>query len=120
MGDLGTRLGLLGAMVFLVGGAIAFNTWDDFDTKAHSVSAIAMFAFLAAAAAGNAWHVRSTRTTAPYFWLYGTIAALMVLSAALLFPSDWSHKVLLLEAAEITLFGAFWLVQTREHWYETV
>jgi hypothetical protein len=43
----------------------------------------------------------------------------MVVSAALLLRSDWSHKVLLLEAAEITLFAAFWLVQTRERWYET-
>jgi hypothetical protein len=28
--------------------------------------------------------------------------------------------VLVLEATEITLFAAFWLVQTKEHWRETV
>jgi len=28
--------------------------------------------------------------------------------------------VLILEATEITLFAIFWLVQTREHWGETV
>jgi len=27
---------------------------------------------------------------------------------------------LILEATEITLFAIFWLVQTREHWGETV
>ena len=28
--------------------------------------------------------------------------------------------VLVLEATEITLFACFWLVQTKEHWRETV
>jgi len=36
------------------------------------------------------------------------------------FGRGWDHMVLALEAIEITLFAIFWLVQTHEHWHETV
>jgi hypothetical protein len=57
-----------------------------------------------------------------YFWLYSSIAAAMLIAPAIMFPlgSNWRHMVLVLEATEITLFAIFWLVQTREHWDETV
>jgi hypothetical protein len=32
---------------------------------------------------------------------------------------SWAHWVLALEAVEIALFAVFWLVQTKEHWWET-
>lgn len=121
VGEPGTRVGLFIAMLLLTGGAVAFWLWDDFETKAHSIAAIAMFGFLAASIAGNAWQRRGSREARTYFWLYAAIAAAMVASAVgmFAFESDWQHMVLILEATEIALFAAYWLVQTRELWNET-
>jgi hypothetical protein len=121
VGDLGTRLGLLGAMILLLLGAAAFVWWDNFDTSAHGIAAVAMFAFLAAAVAGGAWQLCHSPTDRVYFWIYTAIALLMVATAVVLFTvgSDWQHMVLILETIEITLFAAFWLVQTAQHWNET-
>ena len=115
-GGWGTRVGLVGAVVIIIGGGLAFVFWDDFYTKAHSVSAIAMFVFLAAVVAIHANMHREARDA--YFWLYATIAVLMVVVAVviLLVKSKWDHAVLALEALEIGLFAIFWLAQTVEHW----
>ncbi len=122
VGDVGMRLGLLAAMVFLLSGAVLFVVWDDFNTRAHSIAALLMFLFLALAVGGNAWDRRSDPAPRTYFWLYASIAAAMVIAPAIMFPleSSWNHMVLVLEATEISLFAIFWLVQTREHWGETV
>lgn len=122
VGDRGLRYGLLGAMALLLAGLLAFVAWDDFNTRAHAIAAIAMFAFLAAAVAGNAWERRRDPTSRWYFWLYTAIASLMVVAAIVMLPlqSGWPHMALLLEASEIALFAAFWIVQTKEHWTETV
>lgn len=122
VGEIGMRLGLLAAMMFLVGGAVLFVTWDDFDTRAHGIAAVLMFLFLALAVGGNAWNHRHDPGPRTYFWLYAMIAAAMVIAAAIMFPlgSRWLHMVLVLEATEIALFAIFWLVQTKEHWGETV
>ena len=57
-----------------------------------------------------------------YFWLYTAIAALMVGSGAVMLAlqSHFDHMVFVLEATEITLFAAFWLVQTKELWDDTI
>jgi len=122
VGDIGMRLALLAAMVFLLTGAALFIWWDDFDTRAHGIAALMMFLFLALAVGGNAWNRRHDPAPRAYFWLYATIATVMVLAPAIMFPlgSQWRHMVLVLEATEITLFAVFWLVQTQEHWGETV
>jgi len=121
VGDIGTRLGLLGAMILLVVAAIAYTTWDDFDTRAHGIAAVLMFAFLAAAVAGNAWRLKDVPTDRVYFWLYTAIAVAMVVAAVVLltFGRGWEHMALILETIEIALFGAFWLAQTAQHWNET-
>jgi hypothetical protein len=115
-GGWGTRVGLIGAVVIIVGGGLAFLYWDDFYTKAHSVAAIAMFVFLAAVVAIHANEHREERDV--YFWLYTAIAVLMVVVAIVIFAakSKWDHAVLALEAIEIALFATFWLAQTVEHW----
>lgn len=120
VGERGTRLGLLIALVLLVVGWLLFAFWDDFDTKAHGYAAVAMFAFMALAVGGNAWDRRRARGVA--FWLYASIAVLMVLAAVVVFAigTSWDHGVLALEITEITLFAAFWIVQTVEHWHESV
>ena len=80
-----------------------------------------MFLFLAIAVGLNAWQRRDDPALRVYFWLYASIAFLMVAAAIVMFPlgSSWDHMVLVLEATEITLFAVFWLVQTTEHWDET-
>ena len=121
VGPVRMRLGLLAAMAFLVGGAVAFALWEDFDTRAHGLAAVTMFLFLAIAVAINAWQRRDDPAPRTYFWLYASIAFLMVAAALVMFPmgSNWDHMVLVLEATEITLFAVVWLVQTKEHWNET-
>jgi hypothetical protein len=119
VGAAGTRLALLGAMVLLVLGLVGFNAWNHFDTDSHFVAAIAMFVFLAGAVGGNAWEHRDGARRS-YFWPYLTIVVLMATAAIVLVlvSSGWRHVQLFLEGAEITLFAAFWLVQTKEHWNE--
>jgi hypothetical protein len=115
-GKWGTRVGLIGAAVIVLGTWLAFAAWDDFYTKAHSAAAIAMFVFLALVVMINAW--KHWEDKGVYFWIYAIIAALMVIVAGVIFAvkSEWDHAVLVLEAAEIALFAVFWLVQTVEHW----
>jgi hypothetical protein len=122
VGDVGMRIGLSAAMVFLVVGGVLFVAWDDFDTRAHGIAAVLMFLFLALAVGGNAWVRRDDPAPRTYFWLYTAIAVAMLVAPAVMFPlgPGWSHMVLVLEATEITLFAVFWLVQTKEHWRETV
>ncbi len=122
VGDIGMRLGLAAAMAFLLVGTGLFVLWDNFNTRAHGIAAVLMFFFLALAVGGNAWDRRGDPAPRTYFCLYAAIAAAMVIAPAIMFPlgSSWRHMVLVLEATEITLFAVFWLVQTREHWDETI
>jgi len=115
-GEWGTRIGLIGSVVIVAGGWLAFAYWDDFYTKAHSIAAITMFVFLAMVVAINAWKHWAAKDF--LFWWYTAIAGLMVIVAAVILAlkSDWDHAVLVLEAAEIALFAAFWITQTVEHW----
>jgi hypothetical protein len=122
VGERGTRASLAFALVALVVGGLLFLYWDDFDTRAHGIAAVLMFVFLALAAAANAWQLKDTGPPrSPYFWIYSAIAVLMIASGVLLFilHGSWDHWVLFVEAVEITLFAVFWLVQTKEHWWET-
>jgi hypothetical protein len=114
----GTVLGLLAALVFLIVSTLLFHHWDAFDTRSHGFAAMAMFAALAFAAAVNAREcLRCGRRW--YFRLYLAIAVLMVAAAGVMF-ADWTHKVFAVEVIEIGLFAAFWVVQTRELWHETL
>lgn len=121
VGPVQMRFGLLGAMIFLLTGAVVFAVWDDFDTRAHGFAAISMFLLLAVAVGINAWQRHLDPGPRVYFWLYAMIATLMIAAGAVMFPlgSRWDHMVLVLEGTEITLFAVFWLVQTHEHWNET-
>lgn len=121
VGPVRMRLGLLAAMAFLIVGAVVFALWDDFDSRAHGLAAVAMFLFLAVAVALSARRRRHDEGGRVYFWLYSSISAAMVLSAVVMVPfgSEWNHMVLALEATQIGLFAVYWLVQTHEHWNET-
>lgn len=110
------RWGLAATLAFLVLAWLAFRYWDDFDTRAHGIAAVGMFAFLAAAVALNAWDLRGDPVKRVYFITYVVIAALMVAVPLVLIPFNWTHTVLIIEAVEIMLVGMFWLLQTAEHW----
>lgn len=120
VGDAGTRRGLLAAMVLLLLGGALFLAWDDFDTRAHGYAAILMFVALAAAVIANAIEHRRGGNAVWFRW-YAAIGALMVVGGLALgfLGGEWHHRILVLEMTEITLFAAFWLVQTAEHWGET-
>lgn len=83
----------------------------------HEVAAISMFAALAVAA----W-VSSNHSAGAYRSLYRAVAVGMVVSFPLIWAVGRSFPwwIFLVEAVEIALFGLYWAVQTREHWYERV
>ena len=116
------QAGLWTVLVVLVAATVLFLGWKSFDTRAHSLAALAMFAFLAGASAINWWELRKRNDPSKYRHIYGAIAAAMV-AVGILVPlllGQSSHKLLVLEATEIILFAAFWLNQTAEHWNQAV
>ncbi len=118
LGARSLRIGFAVSLTFLALGWILLNAYgEDFTSRAHGSSAVLMFGFLALAVGSNAQHHKKLNAEQKYVRLYGTICALMVLTAAL-FATSWDHKVLAIEIAEIALFAAFWLVQTYEHWHD--
>ncbi|NND74497.1 MAG: hypothetical protein HKN44_05780 [Ilumatobacter sp.] len=121
----GKGLGLPIVAVLLVLGFVLFNFWDDFDQRSHGWAAVAMFAFLALAVALNAHDVRKKTEKRVVFWWYVGIAVSMVVAAVAIKVlawqiESWHHETLVLEAVEIVLFAAFWIVQTVDLWGETV
>jgi hypothetical protein len=118
VGAFSMRVGLTCALLFLGAAWILLEFFEEaFTKRAHGLSAVLMFAFLALAVGSNAKHHRNTPER-KYLGLYGAICALMVLTAGLFF-TKWNHKVLIIEVLEIALFAAFWLVQTYEYWHST-
>lgn len=92
---------------------------SSFVEHAHTVAALALFAFVVAVVVMNAQGL--ARCPGRRFAnRYAVIAALMVGAlvvlggAALL--TDWAHAVLWLESVLIALFAVFWLLQTVELW----
>jgi len=113
------RWGLAVTLGFLTLAWLAFRYWDGFYTRAHGLAAVGMFGFLAVAVALNAWEVKGDPKKRTYSTLYAVIAVLMVALPLVLIPFDLEHRILIIEAVEILLVGAFWLLQTAELWNET-
>ncbi|MEM9038823.1 MAG: hypothetical protein AAGD33_02885 [Actinomycetota bacterium] len=118
---LSTAIGLAVTLSLLALGWLALRQWDDFETQAHGIAAVAFFVFLAAAAVESMrdrWS-KGERTLAVG---YGLIAVAMVATFAVIYPmrNRWDHAILVLEALEIVWFGVFWAVQTWERWREPV
>ncbi len=99
--------------------------WDyTWVLQGHAWAAVSMFGFLAVAALADCFDAYTNAHTI-YAVLYGVIGALMIISGLLFIwkhgsAGHGSHIVLTIEATEITLFAAFWLVQTWERWFDTV
>ncbi|HEV3472748.1 MAG TPA: hypothetical protein VG408_06025 [Actinomycetota bacterium] len=107
------------AGALLVGWAL-IERWDGFHSGMHGPSAIAMFVFLIGAVGSRAWAYRGEWRVSWYFRLYLMVGLLMALGGLAIWLSRVfeDHTVFALEAYEIVLFAAFWLVQTKEHWDE--
>ena len=112
------QIGLIVTMIVLLAGWGLHRWWDAFATKAHGWAAVLMFLFLALGIGFNAWERRNDPEKRRYASLYAAIAGLMIGTGVVMFSvfGDWWHMVLVLEAIEIALFAAFWVVQTVEHW----
>jgi uncharacterized membrane protein YkgB len=109
---------------------LAARTW--FTENAHPISAIGMFGLLAINALVNGYNLYETRKHQPepppgqlrkrVVWRFNTYTAIgtFMVVAALVFlfivRPLWNQWVFGLEAVEIGLFAAFWLVQTVELW----
>ncbi|MET7700561.1 hypothetical protein [Streptomyces sp. NPDC005485] len=103
-----------------------------FNAKAHWGAAITMFAFIILAVINNAINFYFTRKqveaeqaanstadgskAAKPLNRYAVIAALMVATPFAVVPWAGDYKAIWLEAILITLFTAFWVIQTQELW----
>jgi hypothetical protein len=125
----GTWISLLLTAVLLAVGLGLLWLWNDFYTRAHGFAALLFFVFLWFAIAFNVWEHRKApegeqdppeRTV--FLRLYAAVALLMV-AGFVMIPVIWGdsqHKLLWLEAWEIVLFAAYWILQTAENWDERV
>lgn len=117
--DRGTRLSLAAVAAALAVGWALFETWDSFPRKAHGYSAVGMFLFLIGAVVGKALQHRE-KSTKSYLRLYSGLALVMPIGGVVIACTRvfGDHTVFALEAFEIVLFAAFWVIQTKENWNE--
>lgn len=97
------------ALLFI--GTLLFIYSDAFEDNAHYFAAIVMFIFLGIVVFINERDCQTTTYKRLYRWIW----SLMLLSLAVLLMK-LDHKILWLEILEITLFAAFWVVETKEQW----
>jgi hypothetical protein len=94
--------------------------WDDFKEVAHYGAAILMFVALNIAVIAEARERKESSRR--YFLLYSWLAWLMSLGGVVVWASSFllgiKHHVLIIEAWEILMFTAFWVVQTVDNWHE--
>jgi hypothetical protein len=94
--------------------------------QGHAWAALGMFFFLAIAALSDGIQGKKY-TKSPYPVIYDVVGTCMILSGAVFVGFQYidrsafnGHLVLLIEVVELTLFTAFWAVQTVERWHDTV
>jgi cation transport ATPase len=114
---------LISSLVFGAGAAWFFASPDSFGCGAHFTAAIVMFVFIIAVVAWNAWGAAGQDLARAGRTAYGVLAPTMILSAAVLGVLAWQglpNGVFWIEAALITQFAVFWVIQSRELWHEGV
>jgi hypothetical protein len=118
---------LLGGAGVWVGALLVFDLGrDTFLHKAHYTAAVAMFACIVGVVVLNSLDFHRKEEEAgknprpPATNRYAVIAGLMVAGAGAMGVWDWTvgwdHAVLFIEVWLISLFAAFWLIQTEELW----
>jgi hypothetical protein len=124
-----TTPAILGASAIWAAGGLAFLVERSaFDGNGHYTAAVALFACIFLVALSNAGgyreHKQPDRAQDRYRWLvtnpYSYIAGLMVVSSVLIFAvwliTKTAYVILAIELDLIGLFGAFWVVQTKDLW----
>lgn len=123
-----TRVGIALGFAATGGGAVWFYLdRDGFIANAHNVAAVPMFLAIVAAVWVNARDVQQTIASRPalravrsrYVATYRGIAVSMLATLALAVIghlAEWTYALLVVEILLITLFAAFWVIQTRELW----
>lgn len=122
------RIGLALGFAATAGGAVWFYvSREAFIQHGHNLAAIPMFLAIVAVVWFNARHVKDVveehpslqRVRGRYVSAYRVIATLMAVTLALAVAGhllNWEYALLTVEILLITLFGAFWVIQTRELW----
>lgn len=122
------RIGLTLGLGATLGGAVWFYVaQESFIERGHNVAAIPMFLAIVAVVWLNARDVKEVMEAHPqlrkvrgrYVPAYRVIAILMALTLALAVAGHllgWEYALLVVELLLITLFGMFWIIQTRELW----
>ena len=121
------RLGGLVVVVLLFVGALVWFSSDrrSFDCNAHYAAAMTLFVCILAIGVLNALakHLeardRGASTLRAVTNPYTVIAVLMLLVVAAGFVGhlqDWGYWILFVEAGVLTLFLAFWILQSAELW----
>jgi hypothetical protein len=121
--------GIAGALA-LWGGTVAVFEGDRgyFEGHAHYTAAIVMFVAIISVVSINALHFGQQQLAADdsagrtaYANRYAVIAVAMLVSVGVVLTWKWTagfrHWVLAIEAALISLFAVFWVVQTMELWH---
>ena len=114
---------LLSTVVFVAGAAWFFAGPGSFGCGAHFTAAIVMFVFIIAVVAWNAWGAAGQNLARAGRTAYGVLAPTMILSAVVLGVLAWQglpNGVFWIEAALITQFAVFWVIQSGELWDEGV
>jgi hypothetical protein len=95
---------------------------DWFYRHGHDASAIPLFLLIVGVVVVNAYEAKR-RNDAEWAKRYSLLATLMVLSVVVVAATlwamsrmgeNWEHWILVIEAAVLTLFATFWLLQTVE------
>lgn len=122
------RIGLALGLGATAGGAAWFYlSRDTFLEHGHNVAAVPMFLAVVAVVWFNARDVKEVIEEHPrlkavrgrYVAAYRVIAVLMGITLALAVTGHllgWEYALLVVEILLITLFGVFWIIQTRELW----
>lgn len=104
--------------LILVVSLLLMVTVDDFKEAAHNAAAVLMFVALNIAVIAEARERKES--SRKYFRWYTALAWLMSLVGLALWgiaaAVGIDHHVLFIEVWEITMFAAFWVVQTFDYW----
>lgn len=108
--------GIVGALLWVVTLVVFLSARQAFLDHAHDVAAVLMFLCIVGAAVDNALDTRRRSLRAVYLALAAAMVAGLGIIALVGWTTGWRYWTILAETVVLTLFVAFWLVQTRDLW----